>query len=74
MKPQYEQGQHVKRSIDICATQLAGTLSEEKSRHKILSVKKLSVKKFVTGKIIRHFSEAKFLIGCLKTLTELKNY
>ena len=63
MKPQYEQGQHVKKSIDICATQ-----------HKILSVKKLSVKKFVTGKIIRHFSEAKFLIGCLKTLTELKNY
>ena len=33
---------------------------KKKSWHKILSVKKPPVKKFVTGKIIRHFSETKF--------------
>ena len=37
-----------------------------------MSVKKLSIKKFVTGKIIRHFLSTNFLIGYLKTLIELK--
>ena len=50
----------------ICARPaIKSTLSEEKNRHKILSVKN-----FVTGKIIRHFLPTMFLPGYLKTLIE----
>ena len=53
----------------------SATLSEEKSRHKPLSVKK----KKIAGKKFRHwqnnsllFTEEFFLPGCQKTLTKLK--